>query len=40
MLIVPSALATSAGIIVTVLPAGPEALTFGRPERFLPKSST
>jgi hypothetical protein len=38
--IVPSALAVSAGISVTVLPAGPETLTCGRPLRFLPKSST
>jgi len=39
-LIVPSAFTVSAGIMVTVVPAGPETLTFCSPERFLPKSST
>src|SRR5947199_10570210 len=40
MLIVPSGLTCSAGIIVTVVPAGAEPVIFGRPDRLAPKPST
>src|SRR5256885_11242616 len=40
MLTVPSELTCSAGIIVTVVPAGAEPVILGRPARLAPKPST